>query len=142
MNTSTDVKFWGVRRNGSSRTPSYEIRWVVGGREKSRSRRTKALAESFLSDLRQAAKQGEAFDIATGLPASMLRQASPITWYELARDYVDLKWPRHPAKTREGLLDALATVTAVLVKDVTGEPDAKLLRRVLLRHAFNPPRRE
>lgn len=142
MNTSTDVKFWGVRRNTSSKTPSYEVRWVVAGRGRSRTRRTKALAESFLSDLRQAAKRGESFDVDSGLPVSMLRQQSAVTWYELVRAYVDVKWPRHPAKTREGMLDALATVTPVLVKDRKGAPDAKILRGVLLRHAFNPPRRD
>lgn len=42
------------------------------GREKSRTRRSKALADSFLSELRQAAKKGESFDVASGLPESML----------------------------------------------------------------------
>ena len=54
MTTTTDVKFWGVRRNKSSTKPSYEVRWVIAGREKSRTRTTKALADNYLSELRQA----------------------------------------------------------------------------------------
>lgn len=73
MNDTTRVRFWDVRRNKSSMSASYGVRWVVGGRQFSRTRATKALAESFLSELRQAAKRGEAFDISEGLPVSMRR---------------------------------------------------------------------
>ena len=38
-----------------------------------------ALAESFLSDLRQTAKNGEAFGADTGLPESMLPKQAPVT---------------------------------------------------------------
>ena len=111
MTTSTDVKFWEVRRNLSSAKASYEVRWVVGGREKSRTRRTKGLAETFLSELRQAARRGERFDITTGLPESMLKAASTKTWYAHVVWYVDKRWPGAAAKTRKSMLEALATVT-------------------------------
>jgi integrase len=139
---STNVKFWDVRRNKSSKTASYEVRWVVAGRSKSRTRRTKALAETFLSDLRQTAKRGEAFDIETGLPESMLPKATPITWYELARSYIQAKWSRAAGETRKSTLDALATVTPALVADRRDAPDATVLRRALLHYALNPPRWE
>jgi len=137
---STDVRFWDVRRNKSSKTVSYEIRWIVGGISKSRTRRTKALAESFLSDLRQAAKRGEAFDVETGLPTSMLPREVPVTWYELARTYIKAKWPSAAGETRKSTLDALVTVTPVLVSTTRGAPDATLLRRALLHYGLNPPR--
>lgn len=91
MNLSYDVKFWEVRRNQSSKTVSYEIRWKVGGRQKSKTLRTKALAESFLSDLRQAAKRGEGFDMETGLPASMAKVKNAVTWFAFVMAYVDMK---------------------------------------------------
>jgi hypothetical protein len=47
VNTSYDVKFWDIRRNASSKTPSYVTRWKVGPKEKSKTFRTKALAENF-----------------------------------------------------------------------------------------------
>nr|BFE83796.1 hypothetical protein GCM10020093_063970 [Planobispora longispora] len=59
MNTSYDVKIWDIRRNASSKTPSYVVRWKLGGKERSKTFRTKALAESFVSDLRQAARKGK-----------------------------------------------------------------------------------
>ncbi|GAA3078932.1 hypothetical protein GCM10017600_05650 [Streptosporangium carneum] len=73
--------------------------------------RTKALAESFLSDLRQAAKRGEAFGPETGLPVSMTKVKNAVTWFAFAWAYVDMKWPHVAAKTRDSLTDALATVT-------------------------------
>jgi len=78
VNETTDVRFWDVRRNKSSRSRSYEVRWVVGGRQFSKTRATKALAESFLSELRQAAKRGEAFDTSEGFPASMRYEAHEV----------------------------------------------------------------
>ena len=82
---------------------------------KSRTRRTKALAESFLSDLRQAAKRGEAFDVATGLPESMMEAKQATSWLAFVIAYLDAKWPHAAAKSRDGLTDSLATVTPALV---------------------------
>ncbi|MEV4455783.1 hypothetical protein [Microbispora sp. NPDC049633] len=140
MNTSYDVKFWDIRRNASSKTPSYVVRWKVGGREKSKTLRTKALAESFLSNLRQAAKNGEAFDMVTGLPVSMLKVKNAVTWYSFALAYVDMKWPHAAAKTRGSLTDALARVTpALVVEDAPDAPDLLVLREALRQYAL--PRR-
>lgn len=138
MTTTTDVKFWEVRRNKSSSKPSYEVRWVVGGRGKSRTRRTKALADSFLSELRQAAKRGESFDLATGLPESMLKATDDTTWYSYVLGYVDKRWPGAAANTRKSMLEALGTVTAALVQDRPYKPDFADRYRVLVRHALAP----
>ncbi|GAA0970291.1 tyrosine-type recombinase/integrase [Acrocarpospora macrocephala] len=142
MNTSYDVKFWEIRRNQSSKTPSYVVRWKVGGRQKSKTLRTKALAESFLSDLRQAAKQGEAFDLDTGLPVSMIKVKNATTWYGFALAYVDMKWPHAAAKTRDSLTDALATVTPALVSEnAPYKPDPHVLREALRQYALPPASR-
>jgi len=109
VNDTTDVRFWDVRRNRSSRSTSYEVRWVVGGRQFSKTRATKALADSFLSELRQAAKRGEAFDTGEGLPVSMRRAKHATSWFAFVLAYVDVKWPRAAAKTRDSMTDALAT---------------------------------
>jgi hypothetical protein len=138
VTTSYDVKFWDIRRNKSSKTPSYEIRWKVGGREKSKTLRTKALAESFLSDLRQAAKRGEAFDVDAGLPESMVKAKDARTWLEFARAYVDAKWPHLAAKSRDGLTETMTGVTLALLKEQAGTPDTVLLRTVLRGHVFLP----
>ncbi|MER6583509.1 site-specific integrase, partial [Nonomuraea sp. NPDC001023] len=76
MKTTYDVKLGGVQHRADRATPAYIARWKVAGKAKSKSFRTKGLANAFLSDLRQAAKAGEEFDVATGLPVSMLADGS------------------------------------------------------------------
>jgi integrase len=141
VTTTTEVRFWEVRRNRSSRASSYEVRWVVGGRGRSRTRRTKALAESFLAELRQAARRGEAFDVETGLPTSMLAATPGLTWYAFVLKFVDMKWPHAAAKTRDSMTDALATVSGALVDDHLGRPDEFLLRMALRQYALPPSAR-
>ena len=141
VNDTTRVQFWDVRRNKSSMSASYEVRWVVGGRQFSRTRATKALAEDCLSELRQAAKRGEAFDISEGLPVSMRRAKHAGSWFAFVLAYVDMKWPRAAATTRNSMTDALATVTAALVDDRPGQPEVVLLRRALRQYALVPSSR-
>ncbi|MGW5261796.1 tyrosine-type recombinase/integrase [Microbispora sp. NPDC004025] len=138
MNTSYDVKFWAITRNESSKTPSYVVRWKVGGRQKSKTFRTKALAENFLSDLRQAAKRGEPFDVETGLPLSMLQAKSARTVFDFVRAYIEMKWPHAAAKSRDSMSDALATALPALVKERPGCPDAETLRTALRKYALLP----
>ena len=142
MKETTDVRFWDVRRNRSSRSTSYEVRWVVAGRQFSRTRATKALAESFLSELRQAAKRGEAFDTSEGLPLSMRQAKHATSWFAFVLAYVDMKWPRAAAKTRDSMTDALTTVTAALVDDRPGQPDPLIVRRALRQYALVPAARK
>lgn len=137
---TTDVRFWDVRKL-PRRTVTFEVRWVVAGRVRSRTRRTKALAEAFLSELRQAARRGEAFDTETGLPESMRAVDAGPNWLELAQRYLDAKWPRAAAKSRDSMTDALATVTAALVTTDGDRPDADLLRVALRKHLLPPSTR-
>ncbi|MCW2877441.1 MAG: hypothetical protein JWQ95_1541 [Sphaerisporangium sp.] len=148
MNASYNVKFWEIRMNKASQGPgkpkrvvSHTVRWTVGTREKSSTFRTKGLAESYLSDLRQAAKRGEAFDMDTGLPESMIKAKNARTWYAFAVAYVEARWPHSAAKTREGMTDALSNVTPVLTTDRPGRPDGENLRRALREFAFVPAER-
>ncbi|MFF0864120.1 tyrosine-type recombinase/integrase [Nonomuraea sp. NPDC003560] len=145
MTTSYKVKFWDIRTNtrpdGKSKKPrivSHTVRWTVGSREKSSTFKTKGLAESFLSDLRQAAKKGEAFDVETGLPTSMVKAKEARTWYSFAVAYVHAWWPHAAAKSREGMTDTLATVTRVLVGDAPSRPSDEIIRRALRVYSFLP----
>jgi integrase len=117
------------------------VRWVVNNRRHGESFMARALAENFRSRLNQAARRGDAFDSQTGLPESMGALESGVTWYSHARDYADIKWPDAAGKTRVSTADALATVTAALVKDAPGGPETAVLRRALVGWAFNPNRR-
>ncbi|MFI6888065.1 tyrosine-type recombinase/integrase [Streptosporangium canum] len=101
------------------------------------------MAENFQSDLRQAAKRGEAFDEETGLPLSMLAVKSAVNWFGFVMAYVDMKWPHAAAKTRDSLTDALATVTPALVnEDAPGRPDPLILREALRQYALPPAARQ
>ncbi|GII04240.1 tyrosine-type recombinase/integrase [Planobispora takensis] len=148
MNTSYRVRFWEIRSNTRSEGPgkkprivSHTVRWTVGNREKSSTFKTKGLAENFLSSLRQAAKNGEAFDLGSGLPLSMIEAKEGRTWYSLAVAYVQAWWPHAAAKSREGITDSLAYVTPILVNDHPGRPDDEDIRRVLLEYSFVPEER-
>ncbi|WP_405394670.1 tyrosine-type recombinase/integrase [Microbispora hainanensis] len=140
MNTSYDVKFWEIRRNPTSKTPSYVTRWKVAGKVKSKTFRTKELANSFLSDLRRAAKDGEAFDIGTGLPESMMEPQADLgpTVLSFAQEYVARRWKASAARTRETDTYALMALVPAFVKDLPGKPDDAELREVLRDHALLP----
>jgi integrase len=139
MKTS-EVRFWGVRKSQTKKIPSWEIRWVVAGRQRSQSRRTKALAEAFLADLRQAARNGELFESDSGLPESM-EPVTGLTWLELAQQYVDTKWSWAAPKSRDAMTDALATITAALVSGRAEPPDSSVTRTALRQHLLPPPGR-
>lgn len=98
------------------------------------------MAEAFLAELRQAARRGEAFDVATGMAVSMLPPPEAMSWLAFAQVYVDVKWPRAAAKTRDSLTDALATVTAALVD--AAAPDARLVRTMLRQYLLPPAGRD
>jgi hypothetical protein len=138
---SFNVRFWDIRVRKDRRKP-YEVRWVVGAQKKSSSYVTRGLADNFRAKLMRAARKGEAFDTESGLPESMLKEQEAISWYEHARAYIDMKWPRAAANTRRSAVEALATVTPVLVTSSAGAPDPKVLRDALIRCAFNPSRRD
>ena len=113
---SYDVKFWAIRPGKAKTRRTYEIRWKVGHTPHSSTLGNKAQADNFLSDLRQAARNGEAFDTYTGLPDSMIATTSRgRSWLEFCLSYVDMKWPSAAPKTRDALIDALATIIPAVV---------------------------
>jgi hypothetical protein len=71
----------------------------------------------------------------------MHRTVRATSWYELACQFVDMKWPRVAATTRRTHAEALTAVTPALLSDERGKPDDKLLRLALGRWAFNTNRR-
>ncbi|MFG2232232.1 tyrosine-type recombinase/integrase [Streptomyces sp. NPDC048723] len=137
MAMSYKVRFWDIRERPKRRKP-FEVRWTVNGRERSESFITKGLAESRRAKLMTAARDGEAFDEQTGLPASEMRAIRQrTTWYDIARAYIDERWDRTPGTTRRTLADALATITPALVRPGVAYPEPRVLRRALYSWAFN-----
>ncbi|MFF3322615.1 hypothetical protein [Streptomyces sp. NPDC002889] len=74
------------------------------------------------------------------MPKSMVQKERDITWYQHARNYVEMKWDHSPATTRRNLAEAMATVPLALVKDTKGMPDHRAVRQTLYSWAFNVKR--
>jgi integrase len=141
MPTSHDVRIWAIETIPRKRTTSYRVRWVVAGERFGPTFRTFALAESYRSKLVTASREGEAFDVETGLPASMRRtQAETKSWFAFACEYADMKWVDSSPKYRKSLAESLMTITVPLLRG-TYPGDAALLRKAL-KVAFNRNARE
>jgi integrase len=138
---SHDIRFWEIRPSKPPRRRSYEVRWTVAGKQKSKSFGKKALAEAFRADMIAAAGRGEGFDVVSGLPESVSRPAAARTWFHFAQSYVEAKWSRAAAKSRDSMTDALATVTPALIADGQRRPDPAMLRQALRGWALPPPMR-
>ncbi|APU18612.1 tyrosine-type recombinase/integrase [Actinoalloteichus sp. GBA129-24] len=146
---SYDVRIWQIRpvkrmdkKSGRERVVSYEVRWRVAVDSKSKSFAQRAQADSFRSDLVQAARKGEAFDTLSGLPESLARQRQSTRWIDHAVEYAQTKWPRASAKHRASIAETLATVTPVLVRGTRGMPPPDEMRRALYGWAFNSESRK
>lgn len=79
METSYDVRIWKVEPIKGKKTTSYRARWVVAGKRFGEPFATAALADSFRAQLVTAARRGEAFDTAKGLPVSMTKADRDMT---------------------------------------------------------------
>ncbi|MFD7235085.1 tyrosine-type recombinase/integrase [Streptomyces syringium] len=126
---STAVRLWKVSKVNSKRAP-YQLRWTVNGEVKTASFATLTLADSRRSELWQAMRKGEAFDLETGLPESELRAAAARknakpdpSWWDFSREYMAARWRTTAAKTREGLADSLATVALAMMGEGAKAPD-------------------
>ena len=73
MNCSYDVRIWKTEQYSGPRGTTHKVRWAVAGQRRKKSFRTKALADSFRSELVSAQRKGEAFAVETGLPISIVR---------------------------------------------------------------------
>ncbi|MFJ5849251.1 tyrosine-type recombinase/integrase [Streptomyces sp. NPDC092903] len=136
-----DVDIWSIRAR-KGRPKPFELRWRVGARPHSKSFKLKAQADGRRSQLMTALREREQFDEESGLPASELVALNSPTWFEHAKAYVLMKWPKAAAKHRASIAEALATLTPAFVSTSRGAPDTKVLRRALYAYAFRAVRRK
>jgi integrase len=141
MELSYDVRIWKTTVYRGQHSNTHYVRWAVGGRARKSPFKSAALAESFRSELVAAARRGEAFDMESGTPISMARTAKEISWYQLACDFADSKWPRVAATTRRTHAEGLTAITTALLTTARSKPDEKLIRLSLCRWAFNTQKR-
>lgn len=133
-----NVRVWGIRKRPTKK-PSYDVRWTVSGEVFSDTFRTKALADNYRAKLLRATNTGEEFDIASGLPDSLVKQVPSLSWYDFALKYLAVKWPHAAPNTRDGINEALTLVTLALLRDLPGRPADELLRTALRKWAFVLP---
>jgi len=139
--TSYNIKIWKTEKYEGKQVTTYTVRWSVAGRRWRAAHRTRALAESFRSQLVSAAREGQAFDVATGRPVSMLRAETAVTtWYDFACQYVDMKWPAAAGKYRKSIAEAMTSATVALLPE-GGRPSGARLRPALTNWAFNTRQR-
>src|SRR5581483_1480625 len=144
MITTFKVRFWEIADWAKSKDKKkkkgrpYGVRWVTDGKSHSEWYSTKALANNRRSELMQAAREGEPFDVESGLPTTELKRRNSLSFVEFAQSYLDMKWPDAAAKTRTSTVDALATAGTGFVRDATGRPEAADIRRMLT-SALLPP---
>lgn len=136
---TTDVRIWDVRVKQRQGKDTYEVRWVVAGREVSRSRRTKGLADKLRAQLLMAQENGEQFDTETGFPPSMEEKAPALTWYAFALKYLKVKWPHAAPNYRDEINEALTGVTKALMPKRPGRPADAAMQRALRDWAFILP---
>ncbi len=128
---------------GDTARGRWRVRWAVAGREHCKSFPARPLADAFLTRLKDAARDRQPFDQATGLPVTQQQEAAAASasWYEHARGCAEAKWPHLAPTSRRSAAEALTTVTAALVSSRRGAPDTAVLHRALFAWAFNPSTR-
>ncbi|MFC4030903.1 tyrosine-type recombinase/integrase [Streptomyces polygonati] len=136
---TTDVRVFGIRHDERRKKPSFQVRWKVAGKEFLHTARTKGLAKAHQGKLRQAMRDGEEFDTATGLPPSMEEKATEVSWYEFALVYMALRWPHVSPNYREEINEGLTDATKSLLRDTPGRPSDEALQRALRDWAFVLP---
>jgi integrase len=134
---SYDVRFWDIKKTGGT-GGRFRVRWAVDGREHCKSFKVRALADGFLSDLKDAARDRQPFSPRTGLPGGPDTAVDDeVTWYEHARAYTEAKWPSLAPVSRRSVAEALVTVTIALMAKEPGPPEPAVLRQALFSWAFN-----
>jgi integrase len=136
METTYAVSIWNITVYEGKRRNTYNVRWKVGKQEFRVPFKTRALADSFRSELLVATKKGEPFDATTGQPVSALRNDNNTDWFTFASEYVTIKWPDASPEHRRGIAEALTNITAALLASGRNKPDDKILRTAC-KAAFN-----
>ncbi|QGK71614.1 tyrosine-type recombinase/integrase [Allosaccharopolyspora coralli] len=141
--TTYEVRVWNIRyrKNAHDKVTSYGVRWRTRNQRHYVSYGTYAQAESFRSDLVSASRKGEAFVVETGMPVSLSRTTTERSWFEFAREYVDMKWRDTSPGQRKSTADSLAPISAAMLSTNRAAPDRRILNKAF-RRAFNPSTRD
>ncbi|XVV03380.1 tyrosine-type recombinase/integrase [Actinosynnema sp. CA-248983] len=131
MKPTFNVRFWAIQHKKTRRRRPYGVRWITEGQEHSEWFALKTPADNRRSELMQAARRGEPFDIVTGLPESEYRKLNARTLLQVAQEFIDHEWENSAPNTRRRLVDTSAVAIAAFVRADKSAPEPRVLRRVL-----------
>jgi integrase len=139
-----DVRVYKTSTYRGKRGNSYTVRWRVGDCWHRKTFRLSAQANAYRSELRAAARRGEAFDAGSGEPQAWKRQQQQeVTWFDLACRFVDMKWRDVSPRYRIDIARALTAATpAMYITSNSGKPHDKTLRHAMSYYAFNTRQRD
>ena len=83
------------------------VRWVVDGKQSSRSFRSRALADRFRASILLAHDDGEEFDRASGEPVSWTPLPGDTQIHQWARRWLADQWTEWQPRTRRSAVEAL-----------------------------------
>lgn len=136
-----DVSVWKIS-TAKNRRRKHGVRWRTAGQEHSEWFATKALAESFRTDLIRAQRAGERFDVPSGLPVSVARRRRERSLFEVAESYVDHLWAAGaPPNTRRAAVMHMSAVVPLFVRRLDHPPPRAELQRLLSSRLLPPPSR-
>jgi len=120
-----------------AKVTTYRVRWKAGPKVWKEPFRTRAQADSYRSSLLAAARNGEAFSLATGRPVSWQRDETSMSWFALALDYAAAKWPYAAPNHRRSIAEALTDATEAMFASDDGPHPRDEIRRALRTWAFS-----
>lgn len=139
--TTFDVGVWKLTL-AKNRRKKHGVRWRTAGEEHSEWFETKALAESFRTDLIRAQRAGEAFALASGYPTSLLVVRQDRSLLDVAAAYVDSLWTAGaPPNTRRAAVMHLSAVVPLFVRQLDHRPPRAELQRLASTRLLPPPQR-
>ncbi|MFD3580603.1 tyrosine-type recombinase/integrase [Streptomyces sp. NPDC058644] len=142
METTYKVKVWKIAVYKGAKGTTYTARWTLDGREYREPFGTRALADSFRSELVSAMRRGEAFSRETGRPVSHASGASAVNWYDFAVQFADTQWLRTAGNSRKNTAKALTATTVAFLRTSPTAFKPVEVRTALREFAFNTRRRE
>ena len=131
------VKIYGVqdRRSTKQAMLPWVVRYIIDGRHRSKSFRTRAEAERYRGLLLQAVQDGGRFDDATGEPESWQTPLADLHVHEWSRRWLCERWAEWQPRTRASATEALASSSRSQSSPVSKPPDGL---RVYLHTALAP----
>ena len=127
-----DVKIFGLqkRKGEVGRNRPWIVRWMIDGRHRSRSFRTRSEADRYRGLLQRAVHDGEQFAPSTGEPDGWVLPLAGMGVHEWVRRWLSEEWPEWAPRTRSSMVEALARFVTLTVRPGARTPAD--LRRYLL----------